>query len=208
MQRPPYPAGRHRQPGAFPRAGRRAQGRPRDRQPRRGRGRRHRRLRDAQHQAPHRHGGGAWPTRLRRATDRMFCDFAFYIGGTRENALALPELERLPGCAGMKVFMGSSTGDLLVDDDDGIDLHPVAGAPPRRLPQRGRIPLARRASTSSAPAMPRATRSGAMRKRRACAPSACCGWRASTASASMCCMSRPPTRCRCSPPTRIWRRSR
>ena len=60
--------------------------------------------------------------KIGRATDRMFCDFAFYMGGTRENAKALPELERLPGCAGTKVFMGSSTGDLLVDDDAGIDL--------------------------------------------------------------------------------------
>jgi Dihydroorotase and related cyclic amidohydrolases len=60
--------------------------------------------------------------KVARATNRMFCDFAFYMGGTRENAKQLPELERLPGCAGTKVFMGSSTGDLLVDDDQGIDL--------------------------------------------------------------------------------------
>lgn len=60
--------------------------------------------------------------KLARATDRMFCDFAFYMGGTRENAKELAELERLPGCAGTKVFMGASTGDLLVDDDNGIDL--------------------------------------------------------------------------------------
>lgn len=60
--------------------------------------------------------------KVKRATNRMFCDFAFYMGGTRENAKQLPELERLPGCAGTKIFMGSSTGDLLVDDDQGIDL--------------------------------------------------------------------------------------
>ena len=30
------------------------------------------------------------------------------------------ELERLPGAAGIKVFMGSSTGTLLVEDDDGV----------------------------------------------------------------------------------------
>jgi dihydroorotase len=60
--------------------------------------------------------------KIARAKNRMFCDFAFYMGGTRENAKLLPELEHLPGCAGVKVFMGSSTGDLLVDDDEGIDL--------------------------------------------------------------------------------------
>jgi dihydroorotase len=58
--------------------------------------------------------------KVRRATNRMQCDFAFYMGGTRENAHDLGELERLPGCAGVKVFMGSSTGALLVEDDDGV----------------------------------------------------------------------------------------
>ncbi len=58
--------------------------------------------------------------KIRRATNRMYCDFAFYMGGTRENAHLLGELERLPGCAGVKVFMGSSTGSLLVEDDEGV----------------------------------------------------------------------------------------
>ena len=58
--------------------------------------------------------------KVRRATNRMYCDFAFYMGGTRENAHLLGELERLPGCAGTKVFMGSSTGSLLVEDDGGV----------------------------------------------------------------------------------------
>ncbi len=58
--------------------------------------------------------------KIRRATGRMHCDFAFWIGGTHENTEALPELERLPAAAGVKVFMGSSTGDLLVEDDAGV----------------------------------------------------------------------------------------
>ena len=33
-----------------------------------------------------------------RARDRMLCDFAFYVGGTRENIADIPALERLPGC--------------------------------------------------------------------------------------------------------------
>ena len=32
----------------------------------------------------------------------------------------LPELERAPGCAGVKVFIGSSTGALLVEDDESL----------------------------------------------------------------------------------------
>jgi dihydroorotase len=58
--------------------------------------------------------------KIKRAHHRMHCDFAFFMGGTRENTSELPELERLPGCAGVKVFMGSSTGSLLVEDDEGV----------------------------------------------------------------------------------------
>jgi dihydroorotase len=50
----------------------------------------------------------------------MHCDHAFYVGGTHENAAWLGELERLPGCCGVKVFMGASTGSLLVADDEGV----------------------------------------------------------------------------------------
>ena len=59
--------------------------------------------------------------KVQRATHRMFCDFAFYVGGTRENVDDIPQLERLPGSAGIKVFMGSSTGNLLVEDDPSLD---------------------------------------------------------------------------------------
>jgi dihydroorotase len=59
--------------------------------------------------------------KVRRARDRMFCDFAFFVGGTRDNIDAIPTLERLEGSAGIKVFMGSSTGDLLVDEEDALD---------------------------------------------------------------------------------------
>jgi dihydroorotase len=58
--------------------------------------------------------------KLARAKDRMHCDFAFWVGGTHDNIEDLPELERLPGVAGIKVFMGSSTGKLLVSDDAGV----------------------------------------------------------------------------------------
>lgn len=58
--------------------------------------------------------------KIKRAHHRMHCDFAFYIGGTRENTNDLPDLERAHGCAGVKVFIGSSTGTLLVEDDEGL----------------------------------------------------------------------------------------
>src|SRR6266705_2821568 len=56
----------------------------------------------------------AFSDKIKRGRHRMHCDFAFFIGGTRENVRDLPELERAPGCAGVKVFIGSSTGALLV----------------------------------------------------------------------------------------------
>ena len=59
--------------------------------------------------------------KVKAARNRMFCDFAFYVGGTRENIADIPELERLEGSAGIKVFMGSSTGNLLVDDEHSLD---------------------------------------------------------------------------------------
>src|SRR4030081_282403 len=58
--------------------------------------------------------------KVKRGHHRMHCDFAFFIGGTRDNVADLPELERAPGCAGVKVFIGSSTGALLVEDDESL----------------------------------------------------------------------------------------
>ncbi|MBX2805033.1 MAG: dihydroorotase [Hyphomicrobiales bacterium] len=60
----------------------------------------------------------AMADKVARARDRMFCDFAFFPGATKDNIDQLPKLEQMPGAAGVKVFMGSSTGNLLVDDPD------------------------------------------------------------------------------------------
>jgi dihydroorotase len=58
--------------------------------------------------------------KLSRAHHRMFCDHAFYVGATQQNPKDLVELERLKGVCGVKIFMGASTGDLLVEDDAGV----------------------------------------------------------------------------------------
>jgi dihydroorotase len=65
-------------------------------------------------------GAAELEDKVRRAHHRMHCDFAFWVGGTHENAKNIPELERLPAAVGIKVFMGSSTGALLVADDAGV----------------------------------------------------------------------------------------
>lgn len=59
--------------------------------------------------------------KLARAKNRMHCDHAFYAGATSENSDVLPEMERMVGCCGVKVFMGASTGSLLVKDDEGVE---------------------------------------------------------------------------------------
>ena len=69
--------------------------------------------------------------KVARGTHRMHSDFAFFVGGTLENAGDVAELERLPGAAGIKIFMGSSTGKLLVADDDGLG--GVLSRPRRRV---------------------------------------------------------------------------
>lgn len=62
----------------------------------------------------------AFNDKIKRASNRMHCDFAFYFGGTHDDVALLAEMEKQLGCAGIKVFMGSSTGSLLVADDDGV----------------------------------------------------------------------------------------
>jgi len=59
--------------------------------------------------------------KVTRARHRMFCDFAFYVGGTRENVKDITAFEKLEASAGIKVFAGSSTGNLLVEDDAGLE---------------------------------------------------------------------------------------
>ena len=70
--------------------------------------------------------------KLDAARGRAWCDHAFYIGGSAVNAEQLAALENRPGCAGVKVFMGSSFGDLLADEDEVL----------RRVLRHGRRRLA------------------------------------------------------------------
>jgi dihydroorotase len=58
--------------------------------------------------------------KLARARGRMHCDYAFYVGATPANVGALASLEREKGVAGVKAFLGSSTGSLLLDDEQSI----------------------------------------------------------------------------------------
>lgn len=58
--------------------------------------------------------------KCQRAQGRACCDFAFFAGGTGEDK-DWETIENTDGCCGIKIFMGSSTGNLLVDDDPHIE---------------------------------------------------------------------------------------
>ena len=59
--------------------------------------------------------------KLDLAKNRMYCNYAFYFGATADNANELADLENLEGCCGIKLFAGSSTGNLLVAEEKDIE---------------------------------------------------------------------------------------
>lgn len=69
--------------------------------------------------------------KCRRAKGRAWVDIAFWVGAAAENVGELAELEGQPAAAGVKMFVGSSTGSLLVADEATIARVLAAGK--RRL---------------------------------------------------------------------------
>ena len=60
--------------------------------------------------------------KLDRAKNRFYCDYAFFAGASPENKNDLHNLEKTKGCCGIKVFMGSSTGNLLLDKEEDLEI--------------------------------------------------------------------------------------
>ena len=59
--------------------------------------------------------------KLSLAKNRMFSNYAFYFGATPQNMEDLKRVDKLEGCCGVKLFAGSSTGNLLVKDEKDIE---------------------------------------------------------------------------------------
>ncbi len=59
--------------------------------------------------------------KLNLAKNRMYSNYAFYFGATPHNSSDLAKLKGLDGCCGVKLFAGSSTGNLLVDKEEDIE---------------------------------------------------------------------------------------
>ena len=55
------------------------------------------------------------------AEHNAWCDIGLYVGGTKSNIAELAALETGRGVCAIKVFAGSSTGDLLVEDDEHLE---------------------------------------------------------------------------------------
>ncbi|MBS0561181.1 MAG: dihydroorotase [Proteobacteria bacterium] len=55
------------------------------------------------------------------AEEVAWCDMGLYVGGTKTNIPALADLETGRGVCGIKIFAGSSTGDLMVEDDEHLE---------------------------------------------------------------------------------------
>lgn len=56
--------------------------------------------------------------KLELASRKCLVNYGFYIGATPQNLAELKHASRTPG---IKIFIGSSTGDLLVDDQDSLE---------------------------------------------------------------------------------------
>lgn len=54
----------------------------------------------------------------RLAAEKSLVDFGFYIGATVDNVAELAKATQIPG---IKIFIGSSTGDLLVDEQEALE---------------------------------------------------------------------------------------
>jgi dihydroorotase len=59
--------------------------------------------------------------KISRAKDQSWSNFAFYMGGAPTNVERLAELEKLPGVCGVKIFMGSSTGKMIIGSDENLE---------------------------------------------------------------------------------------
>ena len=53
--------------------------------------------------------------------ETAYCDVGMYVGGARSNVGELGTLEREPNVCAIKVFAGSSTGDLMIEDDETLE---------------------------------------------------------------------------------------
>ncbi len=62
----------------------------------------------------------AWENKMKRAAEASYANYAFFIGATKDNIAELEKADysKIPG---VKLFLGASTGNMLVDDEEALD---------------------------------------------------------------------------------------
>ncbi|MCZ0932588.1 MAG: dihydroorotase [Oligoflexia bacterium] len=58
--------------------------------------------------------------KIKRAEKKSWCDFAFYLGAVQENKNILSDIENSPACPGVKLFLGNSTGNMALEDEESL----------------------------------------------------------------------------------------
>ena len=205
LPRPAYPSRRHRHPGAFSRAWGYPQGRLGIGIAQRRDGRGHRRIRDAEYRSAHHQRRKLWPTKSNARAVACIAISPFTSAAHAKTSRTCPSWKNCPAARG-RVFMGSSTGTLLVDDDGGV--RDILQAIRRRACSSEDEYRLRERQGCGLKAMPAHIRYGATRWRRSRAHSDWCGWRMRPASAFTCRMSPPRRRWNFLPATRTSHRSR
>ena len=58
--------------------------------------------------------------KLSLAKEKMYCNYGFYFGLTNDNCEQAKEVSRQE-CCGLKLFLGSSTGNMLVNSEQSLE---------------------------------------------------------------------------------------
>lgn len=58
--------------------------------------------------------------KFRMAAGSSYANYSFLLGGTNDNLEEIKKLDKL-ACSGIKLFLGSSTGNMLVDDEEVLE---------------------------------------------------------------------------------------
>lgn len=58
--------------------------------------------------------------KFERASNTSYANYSFLFGGTNENLEEIKRLDKF-ACSGIKLFLGSSTGNMLVDDEEVLE---------------------------------------------------------------------------------------
>ena len=77
---------------------------------------------DMPNNAPNATNRATLEAKISLAESKSVNHFGFFAGATRDNVRDLQDIEGMDGVCGIKIFMGSSTGDLLVHEQKDLKI--------------------------------------------------------------------------------------